>query len=93
MNDKLLFGGVPPYGKSYISEKINEMYMNLVKKSIDATVNIVDEYIKFWSEPSVQEFHYDVSPVEVLKQLRHTLITGEIPNELKNMIEENTINE
>lgn len=65
-----------------MSEKFNEMYTSMVKKSIDATVSVVDEYIKFWSDESVQEFHYDVSPVEVLKELRKTLITGEFSEEM-----------
>lgn len=74
-----------PLGYGDISEKFNKMYINLVKKSIDATVNVVDMYIEFWSDPLIQEFHYDVSPVQVLEQLRHTLITGELPDDLLNM--------
>ena len=80
--DERLYGGFPRYGKSYVSEKIGELYTSLVKKSIEATVSVVDEYIKYWSDRNVQEFHYDVSPVEVLKELRKTLITGEFSEEM-----------
>ena len=80
--DERLYGEFPRYGKSYMSEKVNEMYISMVKKSIEATVSVVDEYIKYWSDRNVQEFHYDVSPVEVLKELRKTLITGEFSEEM-----------
>ena len=74
--------------QSYISEKINELYIKLVKQSIDATVGVVDEYIKFWSDETIQEFHYDVSPIEVLEMLKKTLITGEFSEEMVEFLEE-----
>ena len=83
-----MYSEPPRSGKSYISEKINELYIKLVKQSIDATVGVVDEYIKFWSDEGIQEFHYDVSPVEVLELLRKTLITGEFSEEMIEFLEE-----
>ena len=77
-----LYGNIPSYGKSYLSEKFDEMYISMVKKSIDCTINVVDEYIKFWSDDGVQEFYYDVSPLEVLEELKTTLITGEYPTKM-----------
>lgn len=77
-----LYGNIPSYGKSYLSEKFDEMYISMVKKSIDCTINVVDEYIKFWSDDEVQEFYYDVSPLEVLEELKTTLITGEYPTKM-----------
>ena len=41
-----------------------------------------NEYIKFWSDDGVQEFYYDVSPLEVLEELKATLITGEYPTKM-----------
>ena len=52
------------------------------KKNLDVTIDIVDEYIKFWSDDRVQEFYYDVSPLEVLEELKTTLITGEYPTKM-----------
>ena len=52
------------------------------KKNLDVTIDVVDEYIKFWSEDVVQEFYYDVSPLEVLEELKTTLITGEYPTKM-----------
>ena len=72
----------PSYEETYAMNKFNELYTSIVKKSIEATVSVVDEYIKYWSNRNVQEFHYDVSPVEVLKELRKTLITGEFSEEM-----------
>ena len=77
-----LYGNIPSYGKSYLSEKFDEMYISMVKKSIDCTINVVDEYIEFWSDDGVQEFYYDVSPLEVLEELKTTLITGEYPTKM-----------
>ena len=77
-----LYGDLPSYGKSYLTEKVNEMYINMVKMSLDATIHVVDEYIKFWSDDEVQEFYYDVSPIEVLEELKTTLITGEYPTKM-----------
>ena len=79
-----LYGNIPSYGKSY-SEKFDEIYSSMVKNSLEVTIDVVDEYIKFWSEDMVQEFYYDVSPLEVLEELKTTLITGEYP---KKMVEE-----
>ena len=45
-------------------------------------IDVVDEYIKFWSDDGVQEFYYDVSPLEVLEELKTTLITGEYPTKM-----------
>ena len=53
-----------------------------VKKSLDVTIDVVDVYIEFWSEDVVQEFYYDVSPLEVLEELKATLITGEYPTKM-----------
>ena len=77
-----LYGDLPSYGKSYFTEKVDEMYSSMVKKSIDCTIQVVDEYIEFWSEDMVQEFYYDVSPLEVLEELKTTLITGEYPTKM-----------
>ena len=77
-----LYGDLPTYGKSYFTEKVDEVYYNMVKKSIDCTINVVDEYIKFWSDDEVQEFYYDISPIEVLEELKTTLITGEYPTKM-----------
>ena len=74
-----LYGDLPSYGKSYFTEKVDEVYYNMVKKSLDVTIDVVDEYIKFWSDDDVQEFYYDISPIEVLEELKTTLITGEYP--------------
>ena len=54
----------------------------MVKKSLNVTIDVVDEYIKFWSDDEVQEFYYDVSPLEVLEELKTTLITGEYPTKM-----------
>lgn len=74
-----LYGDLPSYGKSYFTEKFDEIYISMVKKSVDCTIHVVDNYIKFWSDNGVQEFYYDVSPLEVLEELKTTLITGEYP--------------
>ena len=81
MTEKL-YGNIPSYGKSYFTEKFEEVYSSMVKKSLDATINVVDEYIEFWSDDMVQEFYYDVSPIEVLEELKTTLITGEYPTKM-----------
>ena len=77
-----LYGDLPSYGKSYFTEKFEEVYSSMVKKSLDVTIDVVDEYIKFWSDDGVQEFYYDVSPFEVLEELKTTLITGEYPTKM-----------
>lgn len=77
-----LYGNIPSYGKSEFIEKFDEMYISMVKKSLDATIQVVDEYIEFWSDDGVQEFYYDVSPLEVLEELKTTLITGEYPTKM-----------
>ena len=76
-----LYGDLPSYGKSY-SEKLEEVYSSMVNKSLDVTIDVIDEYIKFWSNDMVQEFYYDVSPLEVLEELKTTLITGEYPTKM-----------
>ncbi len=81
MTEKL-YGNIPSYGKSYFTEKFDEIYSSMVKKNLDCTINVVDEYIKFWSDDMVQEFYYDVSPIEVLEELKTTLITGEYPTKM-----------
>ena len=77
-----LYGDLPSYGKSYFSEKVDEVYSSMVKKSLDVAIDVVDEYIKFWSDDDVQEFYYDISPIEVLEELKTTLITGEYPTKM-----------
>ena len=77
-----LYGNIPSYGKSYFAEKYEEIYINMVKKNLDCTIHVVDEYIKFWSDDGVQEFYYDISPIEVLEELKTTLITGEYPTKM-----------
>lgn len=81
MTEKL-YGDFPRYGKSYFTEQFNEMYSNIVKKCLDATMGVVNEYVEYWSDNGVQEFYYDVSPLEVLKELKKTLITGEYPTRM-----------
>ena len=76
-----LYCNIPSYGKSY-SEKFEEVYSSMVNRSLDVTIDVVDEYIKFWSNDMVQEFYYDVSPIEVLEELKTTLITGEYPTKM-----------
>ena len=76
-----LYGNIPSYGKSY-SEKFDEIYSSMVKNSLEVTIDVVDEYIKYWSDDMVQEFYYDVSPLEVLEELKTTLITGEYPTKM-----------
>ena len=83
-----MYSEFPRSEKSYISEKFNELYIKLVKQSIDMTVGEVDEYIKFWSDKTIREFHYDVSPVEVLELLKKTLVTGEFSEEMIEFLEE-----
>ena len=80
MTEKL-YGNIPSYGKSYI-EKCDEMYINMVKMSLDVTIDVIDDYIEFWSEDVVQEFYYDISPLEVLEELKTTLLTGEYPTKM-----------
>ena len=77
-----LYGNCPSYVKSYLTEKCDEMYISMVKMSLDVTINVIDEYIEFWSDDMVQEFYYDVSPLEVLEELKTTLITGEYPTKM-----------
>lgn len=74
-----LYGGIPRYGKAYFAEMFNEMYYNMIKKALNATIHVVDEYIRFWDNNENQEFYYDVSPLEVLEELKKTLLTGEYP--------------
>ena len=50
-----LYGDLPSYGKSYFAEKFEEVYISMVKKSLDVTIDVVDEYIEFWSDDMVQE--------------------------------------
>ena len=77
-----LYGNIPSYGKSYFTEQFEEIYNSMVKKSLNVAIDVVDEYIKFWSDECVQEFYYDVSPLEVLEELKTTLITGEYPTKM-----------
>lgn len=70
------YGNIPRCGKSYL------IYRSMIKKNLDATIHVVDEYIKYWSDDGVQEFYYDVSPLEVLEELKTTLITGEYPTKM-----------
>ena len=77
-----LYGDIPSYRKSYFTEKVDEVYCNMVKKSLNVAIDVVDEYIKFWSDDGVQEFYYDISPIEVLEELKTTLITGEYPTKM-----------
>ena len=77
-----LYGNIPSYGKSYFTEKVDEIYSSMVKKSLEATLDVVDVYIEFWSDECVQEFYYDVSPLEVLEELKTTLLTGEYPTRM-----------
>ena len=77
-----LYGNIPSYGKSYFTEKVDEIYSSMVKKSLNVAIDVVDNYIKFWSDECVQEFYYDVSPLEVLEELKTTLITGKYPTKM-----------
>ena len=77
-----LYGNIPSYGKSYFTEQFEEIYNSMIKKSLDVTIDVVDKYIKFWSDECVQEFYYDVSPLEVLEELKTTLITGKYPTKM-----------
>lgn len=77
-----LYSNIQSYGKSGFIEKFEEVYSSMVKKSLDVTIDVVDEYIEFWSDDMVQEFYYDISPIEVLEELKTTLITGEYPTKM-----------
>ena len=77
-----LYGDIPSYGKSYFTEQFEEIYNSMIKKSLDVTIDVVDAYIEFWSDECVQEFYYDVSPLEVLEELKTTLITGKYPTKM-----------
>ena len=81
MSEKL-YGDLPSYGKSYFTEKVDEIYSSMVKKSLNVAIDVVDEYIKFWSDECVQEVYYDISPLEVLEEVKTTLITGEYPTKM-----------
>lgn len=82
MTEKL-YGGIPRQGKSYLSEKFEEMYCKIVKNSLDATVHVIDNYIDYWEDESVQEFYYDIPPLTVLKELKKTIITGDYPTRMR----------
>ena len=66
------------------TKRLNELedMLDTPNKSLDVTIDVVDEYIKFWSDDGVQEFYYDISPLEVLDELKTTLITGEYPTKM-----------
>ena len=66
------------------TKMLNELedMLDTPNKSLDVTIDVVDEYIKFWSDDGVQEFYYDISPIEVLEELKTTLITGEYPTKM-----------
>ena len=66
----------------YYEHKGADYILDTPNKSLDVTIDVVDEYIKFWSDDGVQEFYYDVSPLEVLEELKTTLITGEYPTKM-----------
>ena len=78
MTEKI-HGNLPRAGNSYFTEMFNELYSDIRKKNLEATIKIVNNYIRYWSDDGVQEFYYDVSPLEVLEELKKTLITGEYP--------------
>ena len=82
MTEKEVCDDCKYYRKSHFTEKVDEIYSSMVKKSLDVTIDVVDEYIKFWSDDGVQEFYYDISPLEVLEELKTTLITGEYPTKM-----------
>ena len=79
--DVSAFGYACPDFKRRV-ETTEETNCNMVKKSLNVAIDVVDEYIKFWSDECVQEFYYDVSPLEVLEELKTTLITGEYPTKM-----------
>lgn len=62
---------------SRLTEAYENMFNEMYKRCEEGFLQILDTYIEFWSDPQVQEFHYDVSPVEVLNQVKHTTLTGE----------------
>ena len=66
----------------YYEHKGVDYILDTPNKSLDVTIDVVDEYIKFWSDDGVQEFYYDISPIEVLEELKTTLITGEYPTKM-----------
>ena len=66
----------------YYEHKGADYILDTPNKSLDVTIDVVDEYIKFWSDDGVQEFYYDISPIEVLEELKTTLITGEYPTKM-----------
>ena len=60
-----------------LTKSYEKMFRNMYKSCENGFLHILDTYIEFWSDPHVQEFHYDVSPVEVLNQVKNTVLTGE----------------
>ena len=66
----------------YYEHKGADYILDTPNKSLDVTIDVVDEYIKFWSDDGVQEFYYDISPIEVVEELKTTLITGEYPTKM-----------
>ena len=63
--------------RSRLTESYEKIYKNMYKNCEEGFLHILNTYIEFWSDQQVQEFHYDVSPVEVLNQVKHTTLTGE----------------
>lgn len=74
--------------KSYYTTKVEELYCDLVKQSINATIGVVDEYIEFFSDETIQAMYSDMTIVEVLELLRKTLITGEYPTKIRDDVDD-----
>ena len=67
---------------SRIVEAYESMYKRMYKNCEEGFLHILNTYIEFWSDSDVQEFHYDVSPVEVLNQVKNTVLTGEFDDRM-----------
>ena len=68
--------------QSRVNELYEKMYKNMYKNCEEGFLHILNTYIEFWSDSDVQEFHYDVSPVEVLNQVKNTVLTGEFDDRM-----------
>ena len=92
MNDRndMAFGDRFQYN---MAKAYQEVFKKIYKECSDGFINILDVYIKYWSDPHVQEFYYDEPPVDILKQIRNTVLTGDFDERILIWCEKNSINE
>ena len=65
-----------------LTKSYEKMFKDMYNACENSFLHILDTYIEFWSDSDVQEFHYDVSPVEVLNQVKNTVLTGEFDDRM-----------